>query len=370
MDLVHRDGKRANACGWGAKVMTCLAAACLVALVPVVASAYSYDAENSSAMALFQMGGSARGQAMGGAYAALARGAEAAYWNPGGLPYQRTSFEIDISPRVFQGEEYELGDDARGYFLIQAAWRWRTWAISGSYLRQSVGDILYNDGGADGGGDNPNDVSLDRTFSYGQSGFIAAIAGTFMDDHLGVGVAFKQLNSSFDDLPDSWSQENQGVETSGSGMGIQAGVLYRINEDVSAAAVVDLPTTVDWGRADKDEVGYRIQTGAAFRFLRTESFLGSVGGQLENTGGSWARAHAGLELTCLQVVSLRAGVKNFHLKSSAFEGTEDLNDATAFTLGAGTCDLHLMDGLEASLDVAFDWQDFNSQITSTLKVGF
>lgn len=350
--------------GWGLVVVG------TIALAPITAGAYTYDDSNASAMSLFQMGGSARGQALGGAYAALARGAEAAYWNPGGLPYQRTRFELAVSPRIFRGEEYELGDDARGYFLVQAAYRWRSWAVSGSFLRSSVGDILYNSGTDDGDGYGSNDVSLDRTFSYSQSGFIAAIGGTFLGDHLGVGLALKRLSSAFDGLPGSWSDANPGVETSGSGMGLQAGVVYRINQDVSAAGVVDLPTSVDWGRAEKDDAGYRIQTGASYRFLRGPTLFATVAGQLENTGGSWARAHAGIELTAMKLVSLRVGVKNMHLTSGVFGGTDDLNDAMAFTLGVGTYDLHLMESLPASLDVAFDWQDFNSQITSTLKVGF
>ena len=92
-------------------------------LASVSASAFDYDADNGAATVLFQMGGSARGQGMGGAYASLCRGSESAYWNPGGLAYQEYRFEVQISPRFFQSVDYELGDDERSYLMAQGGVR-------------------------------------------------------------------------------------------------------------------------------------------------------------------------------------------------------------------------------------------------------
>jgi hypothetical protein len=334
---------------------------------------YVYNSDNDAAMALFHMGGSARGQAFGGAYASLARGAEAAYWNPGGLAYQATKAEIVVSPRMYGKEDYELGQDGRSYFMTQAAYRWKTWAVGASYLHYSLGDILYNDGtaagGSSGSGWAPNDVSLDRTLSYSQSGFILAGGGTFLRDHLGVGLSVKRLVSSFDGaLVDTYLQGSE-TKSRGTGLALQAGGIYRVNEDLAAGAVIDLPSKVDWGSDTQDEGALRLQTSGSYCFFRSPVLLATAALQLENIGGAWARAHAGMEVTTFNLLSVRAGFKNLHLKSGDFD-TGDLNKASAFTVGVGTHDLRLMEDIPVGLDVSFDSQDFNTQVATSLKVGF
>lgn len=336
----------------------------------VRAQAYDYVSDNDAAMALFHMGGTARGQAMGGAYVSLARGAEAVYWNPGGLAYQPARFEISVSPRIFQGEDYALGDDARSFIAAQGGFRWRTWALGVGFLHHSIGDILYNDGTVDGdpvGSGGPNDVSTDRTFSNGQTGLVLAAGGTFLKDHLGVGAGVRRLSNSFAGLPPEWEAGHPKVATSGNGLSLEAGATYRVNEDLAVAGVVDLPSKVDWG-GRTDDGAMRMQTGASYRFLRRPTFLALASVQLENIGGSWARAHLGAEITGFRVVSIRAGLKNLHLKSSVL-GTSDLNDAAAFTIGVGTADLKVMARYPVRLDLSVDSQDFNSQIVTTLTVG-
>lgn len=334
------------------------------------AQAYDYNADNDAAMALFHMGGTARGQAMGGAYVSLAHGAEAVYWNPGGLAYQTTQFEVSLSPRMFQGEDYALGDDGRSLIAGQGGFRWRTWAFGLGVVHNSIGDILYNNGTVDGDpGDSggPNDVSTDQTFSNGQTGLVLAVGGTFLMDHLGVGLGFRRLSNTFEGLPAEWEASHPEVATSGSGLSLEAGATYRVNEDLAVAGVIDLPSTVDWG-GRTDEGAMRVQTGASYRFLRTPTVLALASVQLENIGGSWARAHLGTEITAFRVAAIRAGLKNLHLRSGVL-GTSDLNDATAFTIGVGTADLKIKARYPVRLDLSVDSQDFNSQIVTTLTVG-
>ena len=354
----------AGVCCWAVALLLVLAMA-------GEAAAVDYNSDNDAALALFHMGGTARGQAMGGAYASLARGAEATYWNPGGLAYQASRYEVQVSPRIFRGEDYELGKDARSFFVMQGACRWRTWAVGVGFLRHSIGDILYNDGTADGAPtstDGPNDVSADRTFSNGMTGIVVALGGTFLKDHLGVGAAVRRLSNSFTGLPATWRGYSTERTTSGSGTSLQAGVVYRVNEDLATAVVADLPSKVKWG-SRQDDSSMRLQSAASYRFLRGPAVLATAAAQLENIGNAWARASFGVELTTFRLVSLRAGLKNLHLKSSGL-ATADLNDGIAFTLGVGTADLVIGSRYPVGLDVAFDSQEFNSQVVTTLKVGF
>lgn len=328
---------------------------------------YDYNPDNGAAMSLFRLGGTARGQAMGGAYASLAGGSEAVYWNPGGLGYQESRFQLVFSPRVFRKEEYELGQDERTYFMGHAGVHVRSWTVAVAFLHHNIGDILFNDGGADDAY-GENDVSLDRTFSNGQWGFILGAGGTFLTEHLGVGAGIRFLNHGFSGaLIEGYAGDD--VETSGTGFAIQLGGTYRPNADLSVALVYDLPSQVDWGRAEKDKSAQRLQTAASYRLLRGPTNVLTVALQFENIGGAWARAHVGGEMVTFRRVALRAGFKNLHLKSSGI-GTGDLNEATSFTVGVGTYDLVLMGKLPVALDVSFDSVDFNSQFVATLSVGF
>lgn len=360
---------------WRAACSLGMAALILLLLPPGDVAALGYNSDNDAALAIFHMGGTARGQAMGGAYASLARGSEATYWNPGGLAYQSTSFEVQVSPRIFRGEDYELGENARSLFVAQGGYRWNrwgTWALGAGLLRHDIGDIVYNGGNVSGdlgsGGSGPNDVSADNTFSNAQTGIVIALGGTFLKDHLGVGVAARSLSNSFSGLDPEWVSSHREVATSGSGTSLTAGATYRLNADFAAAGVVDLPSKVDWG-GRLDDSAMRVQTALSYRFLRGPGLSATAAAQMENIGGAWARAHVGFELTTFKLVSIRAGIKNLHLKSAGL-ATSDLNDAGAFTLGVGTSDLKLMSRFPVALDVAFDSQDFNSQVVTTLKVGF
>lgn len=332
---------------------------CLVAgLGSAGAEEYDYNAENDAAMALFRLGGSARGQALGGAYVSLARGAEAVYWNPGGIAYQKTRGEVAVSPRLIQSEDYELVDDGRSYFTAQASGRWRTWALGVGVQQLSSGDLLFNDG-------TSYEVDGEETFSNSQTGVIVAAGGTFLQDHLGVGLALRRLSSSFEG---ELGSVHEG-ETSGSGLAIQAGGIYRVSEDLAAGLTYELPSSVDWGLAEKDESATRIQTGASYRLLRGRAIGALVAVQLENVGGSWARVHVGGEATIMRKIAFRIGYRNLHLKSSALD-TGALNETSTVTFGLGTTDIEILRSVPLSLDLAYDHQDFNSQIATTLRIGF
>lgn len=339
-------------------VIVCATAMMLCASHPL--QAYTYNPDNNAAIALLCMGGSARGLAMGGAYAALACGAEASYWNPGGLAYQGSRIELLLSPRVFRSEEYELGDDDRSYLMAQGGYRWRHMAFALGFLHHRIGGILYNDG-------STTEVRDDEIFSNSQTGLIAAAGVTILRDHLGVGISFRRVSNSFNDLPVATGQWSS--ETSGGGWSIQGGLTYRVSEDLAAAAVIDLPSEIDWGLAQGDESASRIQTAASYRFLRSSTLEATAAAQLENVGRSWARLHLGGEVVAFHTVAIRVGYKNLHLVAAHLE-VDDLNEAGALTAGIGSTDVHLFQKYDVQVDLAADWQDFNRQVVASFRLGF
>lgn len=341
--------------------------------LPAAAGAYVYNADNNAATAIFDLGGSARGEGMGGAYAALARGCEAGYWNPGGLAYQETALELHLAPRIVQGEEYVVGDDSRSYFLAQAAYRWHNLALGLSYVHCGVGDIVYSDDGWDGGWGSdeygPYEVDGSRVFDFAQSGIVLTIGGTLLQDHLGLGISFRRVSGSFSgNLVDEYV-DRTGVDNSGSGISLQIGSQYRMNKDLSFALVIDLPSTVDWGRAEKDDSALRVQTGAAYTLAANPNVGLTIGGQLDNIGGSFVRLSLGGEIDVLQRALLRVGLRGLHLNSSTID-TGSLNESTSLTLGAGTHDLRIMESHPVALDFSLNPEDFNSQIAGSVRVGF
>lgn len=342
--------------GWTWGVLTL---GLLVTSAPARARDHRYNQNNAAATALFHMGGSAGGQAMGGAYASLSRGPESMYWNPGGLAYQRSRYEVCVSPRVVRAEDEDAAGDNRSYFLVQGGWRWRTWVVGASLVHHEIGNLLFNDGAS-------NEVDPGRTFGNSQSGVSLALGRTFLSDHLGVGACLRRLSNSLHGTLGYMSSDR---DTRGTGLSLALGGLYRVNEDISGGVAYEPPARVDWGRVHKDESSSRLQAAASYRFFRSSSYLATAAAQLENTGWSWVRLNVGAEFVVLRRVSLRAGYRNLHLRSSSID-VADLNEASTATFGVGTADLRILGKVPVALDVAFDAQDFNSQTAATLRVGF
>jgi hypothetical protein len=246
--------------------------------------------------AFLEIPAGARASAMGGAYASIAQGVEAAFWNPAGLGalkgIQFTASHAELDQQLHY-DAVALGGRVwgGGYGLSLRALY--SEAIDS---RDDLGNLIGTFGSHD----------LEFAFSYGRalgSGLSLGGSAQLVRERLADVAAMTQaygFGATWQPPPLDWLRASLGVQN--------LGPAARYTFDGIPGQDIPLPTAIHAGVSTTALAGRGLTVRGAFegRFTEGRSGLGSIGGELVSQSGA----------------SLRAGWR--------------INDASSdFTLGAG-----------------------------------
>ncbi len=265
-----------------------------LAAVLMLASAAARGAETA---AFLDVGVGARALAMGGAYTALASGADAIYWNPAGLA-RAEKRQVSLS-------HAELGAGSRHDFLAYAHPAGRA-TFGGALTYLSYGSI---------GG---RDVMGRPTGDYQASDAAVAFAAGVKTDFADLGASVKYVRSHIGSSQAQGAALDAGVKrelAAGSGKILLAAALRNIGPGLKYQDQRnDLPLRAAFGAGYRFEKGH----GLAVEFQNGPRGAGSEGG-------------AGGEYKAMEGVFLRLG----YTSKSAAAGGGGFDAARGLTLGLG-----------------------------------
>ncbi|MDP6419292.1 MAG: hypothetical protein QF492_04755 [Candidatus Krumholzibacteria bacterium] len=299
-------------------------------LLALLLAAGSADADKYAGEFMAK-GTGARPLAMGGAFSAVADDANAVYFNPGALAFQEKSSASLMHSERFGG----LVQVDHGAFLYHADLNGRPSTLAFSVLRVGVDEILFtgdhpfNDLDGNGEFSGPEELPAEIDPSYFRTVQDAewAVHGAYsrMYGDWAVGAALKVIYQSVG-------------EYNSFGFGLDAGILSPLTPGNLrfGLRVADLSATfIAWNTGVQEIIRPSLRPGVSWRkrlpALQAELLLASDLDIRFDSLGSAADLslglvsvdpHLGMELTLLEVVSLRAGY-----------------DAGDWTLGGG---LHLL----------------------------
>jgi len=234
----------------------------------------------------FTVGLGARALGMGGAFSSLADDASGLYYNPAGLPLLESQEISAMHMDLFEGTIYDF-----------AGWVYPDIKLGGfglAYMRLGTDDIVRR-----------RNYVADGTFDYSYSQFLIGY-GQRLQGGLSLGLGFKLVNQSLDDLSDY-------------GFGFDLGMMARFSKHLSAGLAVrdmippelELDNTseitticVAGGLSVKD---LSLGQGAAI----TAAF------DLEKIENRSTRVHTGAELIIRDNYALRAGYDRDNLAVGA-----------------------------------------------------
>ncbi|MFC1496440.1 PorV/PorQ family protein [Candidatus Margulisiibacteriota bacterium] len=254
-----------------------------------------------------RIGVGARALGMGRAYVAIAEDADTIFINPAGLgtvmkPKLSSMYSNLLSDvnYIVAGGAYPFADKS---------------AIGAGLITANVGDIeLYDTAGTSLG-----------TGSWGNS-VIFASYGTRLaaNDKLKVGGSLKYFSNGGTDGTGTTTISS----AAGTGFGLDAGMLYSVNENVNVGAVAQnvFNGGIESGHGISNEIPATIKAGVAFSTLIGEKRKLNLAADYDLNSGSSDTLHLGAELFLTPMLALRAGMD----QDPAPEGT-----ATNITAGVG-----------------------------------
>jgi tetratricopeptide (TPR) repeat protein len=272
-------------------------AACAACVLAALAHApIARAADDGGTRSIFASGAGNRALALGGAFVGLADDASAMIWNPGGLGI-RQRLEVQATHAGYS----DLGSQQDFASVVLPNWRWGTVGIS--ILHFSIDGIEHRDDRNLLVGDNLSDSQTEIALGYGRS----------LNDALSVGGTVKLQRQSL-------------AGFSGSGLGLDAGVLGRVGALLHSRA--DWANRLTWGfsvrnlvqpsvRLDQESVPDPavIRTGIGFRSPAPGGRSALVLLDLERSPGVRTRVHAGMEVQLHPLLGLRAGFNTGRLSA-------------------------------------------------------
>ena len=153
--------------------------ACLVLLVPQL-----LWAQGESAVPFLLIAPNARNDAMGESGGALADDGSAAFWNPGGMAFQRTQ-EISLTHSNWL-PQFNLSDLFYEYFSYHTYMQNLGGTVSASIIYLNLGEFVQTDA------TGPTPISTFKAFEFAVTGGYA----TKVTNDLGLGINLRYINSS------------------------------------------------------------------------------------------------------------------------------------------------------------------------------
>ena len=255
------------------KKILCGALAGLVVFQPAAFAAN--DPRAGGTANFFRAAPAARALAMGNAQTAVARGADAIFFNPAALA---GTPRPEIST-LFSAQEFDQTD---GSLAAAAPFRRGVWGLSAQFY--SVGDILLRQQEFDLSS-RASGRSSAVTLAYGQTrGPIA------------VGVAVKYLSQSFSGLSDR-----------ADGQALDLGAARKFDRLTLGVVLQNLLGQFRWSTGKKDDLRMILRAGAGYQ--ANSWLLAAL--DVEGGDGQSLRAHGGLEGRYKEL-AFRAGVNHDH----------------------------------------------------------
>lgn len=247
-----------------------------------------------------RMGFGARGIGMGNALLAVTEGNLVSYYNPAVSVFQegnsfQTSYTFLSLDRSLNFLSFTRRFDLGGK-------KDRAAGISAGIINSGVGKI----DGRDGNGLQTGDLSTS------ENQFFLALGKRF-SDHLAIGIETKfYYYKLYQDI-------------NASGVGVDLGLLYKINEQWNiAAAITDINSSYKWdsstlygqdGTTSTDKFPILKKIGASY-FNKDLGLLASI--EFENSNGETNIIRAGAEYNLIENLYVRAGIDQFNLSNSDF----------------------------------------------------
>lgn len=233
----------------------------------------------------------ARPAALGNAYIAEAADAYAPIYNPGGLGLLQTTQLSGMHISYLDSINYEYAT-----FVHPLS------------IGNSIGvGVQYFNPGHTAGTDNSGNPTGEFSGHYGS---YALSYGHHIGDYWGIGASAKMIDANISG-------------TSAQAYGADVGTIFRPNNELSFAGVVDNIGSKMKFVNQSDSLPLTYHLGASY--IPVKAWLLSAEGVYENSG--LPSLHAGIEWNPLDVVSLRTGYRT--------DTTRQLSAMAGFTLGAG-----------------------------------
>lgn len=274
--------------------------------------------------AFLEVPATARASAMGGAFSAVAQGAEAAFWNPAGL--------VETERTEFSGTHYEWIERLRQDQFAIAGQLWGGGVVAGIRALYSEPieqrDALGNLTGTFGAHD------LEFLLGYGfdlGGGWSAGLTAQVVRERIAeLSADTWATNLGVVYAPERWN----GLRTAASLHQLGPAARYRFGEEEGGD--VALPAALHLGAALPRAFGPHALTVAAdARFTRGRPGVGALGAELSLPVGAMLRAGVRLG-DDLGIWSVGAGyaLRGLQLDYAFVPSAEDLADTHRFGLGA------------------------------------
>lgn len=258
----------------------------IILVLVLLGAGSSSSAGDAGQESPFTIGTGARALGMGGGFSSLADDATALFYNPAGLPtleYQEISF---MHMDLFEGTIYDFG-----------GWAYPDIKLGGlgiAYMRVGTDDIIRRE-----------NFIADGTFDYSHSQLLIGY-GQKLQGGLSVGLTFKVVNQSIDDLSDY-------------GFGFDLGMLARFSKHISAGLTVRdmVPPELELDKTS-EVTPITVSGGVSFRevhFGKSAYLTGAF--ELEKIENRDTRIHTGTELVLSNAYALRVGYDRDNLSAGA-----------------------------------------------------
>ena len=234
----------------------------------------------------FTIGIGARALGMGGGFTSLADDATALFYNPAGLPLLESQEISLMHMDLFEGTSYNF-----------AGWVYPNVKLGGfgiAYMRIGTDDIIRR-----------TNFIADGTFDYSHSQFLVTY-GQRLQGGLSLGLSFKIVNQSIDDLSDY-------------GFGFDLGMLARLGKYLQAGIVVRDMVPPELELDQNSEIApISVAGGLTLRNVslgKGASLVSSF--EVEKIENRSTKVHTGAELTIQDNYALRAGYDRDNLSFGA-----------------------------------------------------
>lgn len=327
---------------WDHFVKTILYMSLIIVFVP------SWGAAGINTAAFLNGGIGARALGMGGAFTAVADDTSAPYWNPAGLGFMES---ISIGSMVQQTSSFEhdtLKDITPSYNFFNVILPLNRLMIpekgvvSLSIINNSLDKIPYTFVSSDG------DI-VRQEVTDSENAYMLSYGRQFMVDGLSVGGGIRFINQTIDTIPDG----------SASGYGVEAGVYYRMDENLRFGFVTQSGVQMKWDNGHTDYGSMRNRAGIAYNAYDSGKISVLISGDLLQAQKRPLEAHLGSELGVLiqpgedgirlQKLALRAGIDGIVIENR-YNMQGRLNENLNWTFGLGF-DMRIMQS-RLSLDYA------------------
>ena len=265
----------------------------LLALLFVLPFAQA-QAQQTNPASFLEIGAGARATSVGGAFVALADDVSAVYWNPAGLA-QLTGTTISIMNRLSAFDT--------NYANTNLAFPISNLGMLGlNFTYYGVGDIIaYDDEGKEAGSLSDIETAFTISYAYGLGRFL--VGGNLK-------YIYKRL--ALNDMSPTILPKIGG---GGTGVGVDAALLYKLTENFSVGAILHDEFTITYSDQHKETVPMSICAGSAYRLNFGDKHALAFMLDFNQARQHPLKLHLGSELILFKLISVRAGINDLYVES-------------------------------------------------------